>query len=73
MSDQNQQAFPSVIPYGEGRVEWIEGMTLHDWFVGQAMASCARESDFMGARECVDHAFAAADHAMAERKRRAEG
>ena len=64
----------SAFPTGLGCME--RGMTLRDWFAGQALAgimACqSAQTDRYVARECAEDAYLLADAMLAQREEREE-
>jgi hypothetical protein len=57
---------PSAFPKGD-TYSMQSGMTLRDWFAGQALAGMMTETDGARPEYCARFAFAAADAMLAER------
>ena len=72
MSD-NPQAFPCLDSSGDGLSMRDPGMTLRDWFAGQALhvvhSNGGRYSD-EGAKQVAKYCYAIADAMLAERERK---
>lgn len=69
---RNPPAFPK--PYVPGNTQQ-DGMTLRDWFAGQALAAFCSLTDsdgdvFMGAADTARAAYNYADAMLAEREKR---
>jgi hypothetical protein len=65
VSGGGPQAFPSVVPYANGQeFEWIDGMTYHQWLVGQALSGTAAVQDYTS-RQAVEIAIEMADVTVA--------
>lgn len=70
----------AAFPYGNPTAEWDFGMSLRDWFAGQAMAGiqCATALLFhsngpsYGDEDVAGMCYALADAMLAERKKGAE-
>jgi hypothetical protein len=60
---ENPIAFPSAHPFGSE-----EGMTLRDWFAGQALIGLLGEGRW-AAKILAEHAYRTADAMLAERER----
>jgi hypothetical protein len=76
MSTHNDEgpAFPRLLPDGMGGYSIAPGMSLRDYFAGQALAGLcqgARGSGYNKA-ELSRYAFAAADAMLAARERKAD-
>ena len=76
MSNDGGQAFPIAAAYdADGRLieHGVAGMTLHDWFAGQALAGLMANSnaniEWMG-KHAVASAYSAADAMLIARERR---
>jgi len=79
MGTQNDggPAFPGREEDGQGGYDQHVGMSLRDWFAGQAFAGIVREfggidredgSQVFRVKLCVDAAYLMADHMLAARK-----
>jgi hypothetical protein len=65
-SNDGGMAFPTVFPeehYGTG----YRGMTLRDYFAGQALVGLLSRSDFLRAKIIAENAYAYADAMLEER------
>jgi hydroxylamine reductase (hybrid-cluster protein) len=71
MSDkiENPPAFPFVLPVLDGKSTYHDGMSLRDYFAGQALAGTLANRNFEGGRfdEISRAAFLIADAMLAER------
>ena len=64
MSIPKTSAFPVVFQH-LGEVVVVPGMTLRDWFAGQALVSC---SDWSKPSDAARHAYRVADAMMKARE-----
>lgn len=70
MSDRNPPAFPRSEPRDEGFSEIYPGMTLADYFAGQALAGLLAAVDGPMRGDCPREAYSLALQMLAERERR---
>jgi len=61
----NIQAFPMAVPENWDSIQ--DGMTLRDYFAGQALVGLLSRSDFLRAKIIAENAYAYADAMLEER------
>lgn len=70
MSDRNPPAFPVLEQGGDGLEMSAPGMTLADYFAGQALAGLLAAVNGPMRQDCVHEAYTLALQMLAERERR---
>lgn len=65
---RNQPAFPVTMLAPEGGTAHFPGMTLRDWFAGQAITMCLKDMS-LPVSEWAREAYAVADAMLAERSK----
>jgi hypothetical protein len=61
----DQAAFPVVVPADWDSVQ--NGMSLRDYFAGQALIALINKNDIRSAEMVAENAYVYADHMMSER------
>ena len=61
----DQAAFPVVVPEAWDSVQ--SGMTLRDYFAGQALIALINKNDILSAEMVAENAYVYADYMMTER------
>jgi len=59
------QAFPMAVPENWDSIQ--DGMTLRDYFAGQALVALLSRSDFLRSKIIAENAYAYADAMLEER------
>jgi hypothetical protein len=72
INDDGGPAFPFEERDANGQFRQFSGMTLRDWFAGQALNGCQRPSadgsEYSNAKDIAEAAYSIADAMIAARK-----
>lgn len=70
-SEHNPPAFPRSVERWNGSFEAIDGMSLRDWFAGQALAgeASAQGDTWQDPKKLAERAYRFADAMLVERRK----